>query len=494
MLGIKFSHKGKSRNMTKYALWLIILLIPLIFGLLAVHLGKDINWDLKNYHYYNAYAFLTNRLTVDIAPAMLQTFYNPLLDIPFYWMTIHFSSRWTGFILGGVHGLNLVLVFLIFWEIAQFSQKWVKVFAGICLLIMTGIAPGFISELGSTMNDNLTCLFVLTALFILIIGFKRMQDEKVWPGVLCVILAGIVMGAGVGLKETVAVYAVGSAVALFFYPTSWRKRIIRFILYGFSGLIGAMLSGGYWWWTLWSQFKNPFFPYFNNIFKSPFIKEFSFDSLSHSYLPHNLFEYFSFPVVFSINSHRVSSIQFQDVRFGLIYILTISWLVVSVVRAIRSKNIKQPETKQTSISPNLGNFLLLFIGISFVVWMIEFSIYRYLIPVELLIPLGFFIITERLFQSRRVIVLGLVLTAMVVLILFEPYSWGRVPWSDPYFQIDTTLYAKSSPAGAMVIMLGQAPTAYVIPMFPQNFRFVRPEGNLGLRVNDGFFKEIRAYP
>src|SRR5258708_32209187 len=46
----------------------------------------DGNWDLRNYHYYNAYALLNGRLAWDIAPAMLQTYHNPLLELPFYFL------------------------------------------------------------------------------------------------------------------------------------------------------------------------------------------------------------------------------------------------------------------------------------------------------------------------------------------------------------------------------------------------------------------------
>ena len=53
--------------------------------LLAVlHLGQDRNWDLANYHLYNPHALLGGRYGFDIAPAQLQTWHNPMLDVPLY--------------------------------------------------------------------------------------------------------------------------------------------------------------------------------------------------------------------------------------------------------------------------------------------------------------------------------------------------------------------------------------------------------------------------
>jgi hypothetical protein len=40
-----------------------------VFGALALALGQDGNWDLRNYHWYNAYAFITNRLMFDVGAA-----------------------------------------------------------------------------------------------------------------------------------------------------------------------------------------------------------------------------------------------------------------------------------------------------------------------------------------------------------------------------------------------------------------------------------------
>ncbi|MDP9195674.1 MAG: hypothetical protein M3O22_02725, partial [Pseudomonadota bacterium] len=50
---------------------------PLAFGILALVLGQDANWDLKNYHWYNGYAFLWGRWNIDILPSQTPWFYNP---------------------------------------------------------------------------------------------------------------------------------------------------------------------------------------------------------------------------------------------------------------------------------------------------------------------------------------------------------------------------------------------------------------------------------
>ena len=59
----------------------------LVAGIVSAFvLKQDVNWDLQNYHFYNAWAFVHQRLGWDIAPAQLQTYHNPLLDLPYYAM------------------------------------------------------------------------------------------------------------------------------------------------------------------------------------------------------------------------------------------------------------------------------------------------------------------------------------------------------------------------------------------------------------------------
>ena len=59
-----------------------------VAGWIAVRMGQDANWDLQNYHYYIGWAWWHDHraYTIDIAAAQLQTYHNPLLDLPFFLM------------------------------------------------------------------------------------------------------------------------------------------------------------------------------------------------------------------------------------------------------------------------------------------------------------------------------------------------------------------------------------------------------------------------
>ena len=75
--------------------------IILISGALSLFLGQDLNFDLQNYHFYNGFAFLSSRLDTDIAPAGLQTYFNPFVDVFHYLGMTSLPPRFFGFVFLG---------------------------------------------------------------------------------------------------------------------------------------------------------------------------------------------------------------------------------------------------------------------------------------------------------------------------------------------------------------------------------------------------------
>jgi len=452
---------------------IVLFVIPLAFGFISLLLGKDMNWDLKNYHYYNAHAFIEHRMDFDIAPAQLQTYINPIADIPFYWMTKFFPDWVSGLVIGFIHGLNLSFVFLIFWLLSKESDTRRKLITGICLAVVSGIAPGFISELGNTMHDNLTSLFVLCALYLLLKAthvLKQSQPNTAWKHIG---LAGLTMGIGVGIKPSIIIFAMSTALIFTLLQPSWRNKLASLLIYGISGATGGLISAGFWWWEMWKRFQNPLFPFYNHIFKSSY---FTATKINWSvFLPDRIWEYFVWPLIFTSNSLRVNQFRFLDIRFALLYILFLIWTVLFITRKIRPAS--SPSRNITHLfDTGLSIYFLTFFALSCILWIRESATYRFLIPLELLAPLCFLILLEDVIPSQKTQMNMAIAAAILTLFVFRPFSWGRQTWSGSYFSVDTTQFDTS--ADAVVIMLGRSPTSYIIPEFPSTYRFIRPEGNL----------------
>ena len=59
----------------------VFLLFLIGFAIYAARLGPDANWDLRNYHLYDSFALLHGKPGYDIAPAQIQTYLAPQLDM-----------------------------------------------------------------------------------------------------------------------------------------------------------------------------------------------------------------------------------------------------------------------------------------------------------------------------------------------------------------------------------------------------------------------------
>src|SRR5919108_4183664 len=84
----------------------------LVCSVWTLYAGKDLNWDLLNYHYYVPFELLAGRLGQDFFAASAQSYLNPLGYLPFYLMV---SSGWHSVVvstlLALVHSLSIGLLY-----------------------------------------------------------------------------------------------------------------------------------------------------------------------------------------------------------------------------------------------------------------------------------------------------------------------------------------------------------------------------------------------
>ena len=255
----------------------------LIFGLMNIYLGKDLDWDLANYHYYNVFAFLHDRYDKDFWPASFNTYLNPTLDFLTYFLINTLPPKLTAFMQGAIHGIAIWILFNI---TLLFFPKNTGYF---CLaLITTGLAvysPLFHYVFGTFMGDITIGIFVLGFFYL---SCQAILHEK---GTLNWGFCGFILGLGAGLKLTILFHVLGAAVALFF--------IIRFkylFSWGIGVTIGFACTAGYWSIFLWKKFHNPVFPFYNTIFHSPFFPESSWHLTQ--FLPKTIWEKNFLPFLF----------------------------------------------------------------------------------------------------------------------------------------------------------------------------------------------------
>ena len=450
--------------------WAIIYFIAL--GIISVILGQDVSWDLRNYHFYNPYMLLTGRFKYDVLPAQIQTFFNPLIDVPFF-VAIYYLKLppiVVGFLMGGFHGLNQWLVHLITYHSLDKVSERYKITLSIAAAITSIFGAAYISELGTSIGDNTTSVFVLAGLFFIVSSLGKNLPIPTKN----ILLAGFLLGLATGFKLTNALYSISFVVAINFLANSWSEKLRNLILSILSMAVGFSLTAGYWIILMWTKFANPLFPFYNKIFQSPYI-ETDVNLQDLRFLPRDIWQWLFYPFYFAQEQTLVAELKFKESRFVIAYILIVSLLSFILYRYGKNKSIS-PENNL--IYTSILGFLLPFYITAYCLWLIKFSIYRYLIVLELITPILILLIVAYFYPKRKPVLLVTLGIFVLILATVKPLDWWRITWSDNYFSIDRQALVQYQ--DDVIVLWGGEPVGYVVPYFPSNTRFLRITGNFGL--------------
>ncbi len=452
-------------------------------GILSVHLGQDCNWDLRNYHVYNGYSFLKNRLLFDVAPAQIQSFLNPVMHVPFYLAVKNLRPVAVGFLIGGIQGINIWLVYKMAFLAAPELPALTRYFLSAAAAITGFTGAASISETGTAMGDNIISILILAGLLLTVQPIQKpitKRDGNVFPSWRISFLAGMMMGAAAGLKLTAFIYLLPFLLALLSVRTPLYARA-RNLFVSLSGAAsGFLLISGYWMLVLWKHFKNPVFPFFNGFFKSGFYPVSDF--ADKRFMPRNLLQSLFYPFYFSVRQTLASELPLKDMRLAMCYLVLLLFLSTEFYRLAKSRCLKMPVKIRTETGPdNFFAFMAVFFIFSYILWQKMFSIYRYAAALEILSPVFILLTLKRIIPAKKVFypILSTIIFAYLVFNTSAP-EWGRVPWSRDYFDVripDMKRFDDST-----IIMLGYDPLSYIIPYFPESARFVRVQSTF---VNPG---------
>ena len=414
-------------------------------GLASIALRQDSSWDLMNYHYYNAWAFVHGRHGIDLAPAQLQSFHNPFLDLPFYALVAaDVPPRAIAFLLAVPTGIAWYCFARIVTTLFASFEAAVRLPAIVAALAIAVTAPMSVSLIGTTMNDWYVAAFVLAALWLVV--------RTPAPSLRGLALAGFLVGLGAGLKLTGSLYAVGLAAAVFLAPASSSRARWYAAAVVVAGVVaGFTLTAGPWMALMTQRFGNPLFPYYNDIFRSPWADPVSFSATRFG--PKSWLEWLGFPFVLLWKLEDfVSEPQFRDARPAVLYVLAI----VALVR-------RRPG--RITLDPRWRFLTIFFVG-SLLAWAVMYRIFRYLVPLELLAGAFIALLVARLVPPRRVA--WALAAAFVLVVVTSKYpTWWRERFGEHFLSVQLPRVEPN----ALVLLVTPEPMSYVLPSFPPDARF-----------------------
>jgi hypothetical protein len=430
-------------------------------ALFAIALGQDANYDQQNYHFYAPYALFNNRILYDIFPAFAgPTFTNPIPYMPFYWLAWNAPPMLIGALLGGLYGLAYAPLYLLARTVPPVPA--LRSGPAATVLAVFGLT-GAVCIAETTFIDNLMSALVLSGLAVVAVAMPSLARASPTRAIMWTATAGFPVGLAAGFKLTMAIYCVAFVLAALVVPRRWPERMAVAVAAGVGIGIGLLLAGGPWFAILWAKTGNPFFPYLNQVFQSPLAMVESYRD--DSGVPDSLWKALLFPFLVVSGQVMATGVSFFDLRVPALYTLAmISLPLLAIGRRHPPLNLA-------------ARFVLVFAAVAYVLWLVLFSIWRYLLPIEMLAPVlitalvGMIVPVAR---KRRAAMLASAALLGLIALTTRPADWGHLSWDRELYGVRVPPIPR--PDQALVLMAGTAPTAFTIPFFPARIPFIRLEG------------------
>ncbi|MGA8050554.1 MAG: hypothetical protein WCA09_10290 [Burkholderiales bacterium] len=444
----------------------------LVFGapavacaLWTVYAGKDVNWDLLNYHYYLPYELLGGRLGQDYFAASAQSYLNPVGYLPFYLMV---SSGWhsvcASIALAAVHSLSIALLFLISWRLFAHLPRGERATFSLLAAGLGSATAVYWQTVGTSFLDPLLVPPMLAGLLLLLVEDARHALRRAG-------FAGVLFGLSAALKYSNAVFALAALPLAFAIPgvrgaVRWRAGLA----YATGGALAVILLAGPWLVMLWREFGNPVFPLMNGWFRSP--DALPVNMVGARFTPDGLIAALAFPFrMIALGSSLYSENFAPDLRFAALLVATVAMLVAGALGfAPRGRPLRGPDWRV------LGYF-----AGGLALWLATSANGRYGLVVLLLAGVCLTRLAERLlpFAAARVVLAVLLAVQVGMTVLSSPARWFVAePWSKRWFPYEVPERALKQPA--LYLTVEVLPMAVVAPLVSPASAFVNFRGQYSI--------------
>lgn len=425
----------------------------------TIYAGKDVNWDLLNYHYYVPFELLAARLDQDFFAASAQSYLNPVGYLPFYLMV---SSGWhsvaASVALAVAHSLSIGLLFLLAWRLfGHLPRRSQALFS--CLATGLGVATSvFWATVGTSFLDPLLIPPMLAGLLLLLGGNGHAMRRAV--------LGGALFGVAAALKYSNAIFALAALPLVATMPgLSGISRLRCCLGYAAGGAVAVGALAGPWIWLMTHEFGNPVFPLMNAWFQSPYAPP--VNMISERFALGDFGAALRFPFEMVALGPLYSENFAPDLRFAA---LLIGAAFLPLVPARRS-------LAGTNALGSIDARVFAFFCAALVLWLGSSANGRYGMVVLLVAGVCLARCIERLLPlgAARVVLAVLLVIQLGMAAFASPSRWYVVePWSLRWLPYEVPERAAAEPA--LYVTVEELPMAVLAPFLHPASSFVNLRG------------------
>jgi hypothetical protein len=454
--------------------------------------GKEMAWDLLNYHYYAGFSALNDRFELDYFAAGIQSYFNPYAYVPFYALVkLGLPGLAVGTILAMIHSVVLWITYELACCVWSSENRKEILFFGSCATILALMNPILLQQIGSSFSDITTTGLVLGGWLLLIQAVKSPQTSRVLFG-------AILLGVATALKPTNSVHALAGFFVVAFVPLPFLARIRNLFYFGAALGTSFVLTAAPWSYRLARKFGNPMFPLLNNVFKSP---EFTTGSLKHyRFIPDSLIDALLRPFAMIDRTEMIhEELLAPDIRYALLLLVFLISIIACLWRSNRRKSEHGavPWTKSTTRA-----LAALGCGFAFdwTAWLVDSGNSRYFIPMACVAAVLAVALLFRLLKNhtagRNAILLALFVAQgfQLSLVALHTYGrgfrWNQEPWNGLWFDVVTPERLANHPN--LYLSIGIEANSFVAPFLAKGSGLVNFSGGYALGPEGANAAHVRA--
>ncbi|MGH8200828.1 MAG: glycosyltransferase family 87 protein [Steroidobacteraceae bacterium] len=443
-----------------------------LLALIVSHwMGKDMQWDTLDYHFYAGFSAIHDRFGLDYFAAAPQAYLIPYAYAPFYLLVASgLSALEVAGILAVIQSAILWLTYELALAVAPQGSARGRFAVGACAAFLALANPVLMEQFGSSFADITTAELVLAGVLVLI---AAVRSPSMWR----VALAGFLLGAATALKLTNSLDAISLTIVPLFLPLRWPKRWSSAALYALSVGLGFVLVSLPWAIELWRHFANPLFPLLNDIFRSP--EYTTAPVVDYRFIPTSLLAALWRPFAMMA---RVRMVHVERPAPDLRYALLIA-LAMLLVLARWGSRWRAGQAFARKASGSAASRALLALGSAFllnwVIWLWLFGNSRYFIPMACVAGVLVVALACRLLIAWPR-VLACVLAALLLAQIYQVQAGAvyrpHYPWAgERWFGVSLPQSIGSQPA--LYLTVGVQSNSFVVPYLPAGSGVINLEGD-----------------
>lgn len=445
--------------------WFIFLSLSVATTAWVLIAGKDMSWDFLNHQLYLPFSLLTGRFGTDLLAAGPQSYQNPVGYLPMYGLVRSNMPAWMVAMV-----LALAITAMQAWAMVRtarqvFGQSSSSREWRFLAIALSFAAPVHMLLIGGTSNDPLCAALTLIALAIVLDPAASLR---------AVAMAGLATGLAIAIKPTSLVFGLPTAALAMVQVASRRWTLLKAL----QGVLWAVLAfavvGGLWAYWLWIQFGNPTYPLLNQLFESPLAPTGA--TVSLRFLPQTAWDWLLRPLqVVQFKSFVTVEAFAPDLRPAAALFAT----VVAAVLVTRRHGLRRWLHAQTWLRADVQ--LVVFLALSYVLWMATSGNARYAIPWFMLSGLVLVRSVQHLWHKRLALMALLVLLGVQLIGYvgagdrrLSPQPWGSGPYAS--FAIPNRLTTEP----VLHLSLGVQSYAGLAPYLHHAGAFINLRGQMSL--------------